>query len=152
GGGCRRLDCRDESARPPPDPPSAAHPPHEGGGKVKEINFDGLIGPTHNYAGLSVGNIASQANYGEVAFPRAAAMQGLWKMKLLMDLGVPQGVLPPPRRPAADALRPLGFRGSDAEVLAAAAEADPILFRAACSASAMWRANAATVFAAPDTA
>lgn len=119
---------------------------------MKEINFDGLIGPTHNYAGLSVGNIASQANYGEVAFPRAAAMQGLWKMKLLMDLGVPQGVLPPPRRPAADALRPLGFRGSDAEVLAAAAEADPILFRAACSASAMWRANAATVFAAPDTA
>ncbi|MCC7267526.1 MAG: N-succinylarginine dihydrolase, partial [Caulobacteraceae bacterium] len=117
-----------------------------------EINFDGLIGPTHNYAGLSVGNVASQTNYGEVAYPRAAAMQGLQKMKLLMDLGVPQGILPPPRRPAADALRPLGFKGSDAELLAAAAEADPLLFRAACSASAMWRANAATVFAAPDTA
>ncbi|HYD46393.1 MAG TPA: N-succinylarginine dihydrolase [Phenylobacterium sp.] len=119
---------------------------------MKEINFDGLIGPTHNYAGLSLGNVASQTNFGEIAYPRQAAMQGLQKMKLLMDLGVPQGVLPPPRRPAVDALRPLGFRGSDAEVLAAAAEADLALFRAACSASAMWRANAATVFAAPDTA
>lgn len=119
---------------------------------MKEINFDGLIGPTHNYAGLSVGNVASQSNHGEVAYPRQAAMQGLQKMKLLMDLGVPQGVLPPPRRPAAEALRPLGFKGSDTEVLSTAAEADPALFRAACSASSMWRANAATVFAAPDTA
>ena len=26
---------------------------------LTEINFDGIIGPTHNYAGLSRGNIAS---------------------------------------------------------------------------------------------
>ena len=35
-----------------------------------EINFDGLIGPTHNYAGLSLGNVASAANAGLVAHPR----------------------------------------------------------------------------------
>jgi len=119
---------------------------------VREINFDGLIGPTHNYAGLSPGNLASQSNFGEVSRPRAAALQGLEKMRRLMELGVTQGVLPPPRRPAAEVLRPLGFGGSDAEVLATAAQADLALFRAACSASAMWRANAATVIAAPDAA
>ena len=26
-----------------------------------EYNFDGIVGPTHNYGGLSVGNIASMA-------------------------------------------------------------------------------------------
>lgn len=119
---------------------------------MREINFDGLIGPTHNYAGLSPGNLASQSNFGEVSRPRAAALQGLEKMRRLMELGVTQGVLPPPRRPAAEVLRPLGFGGSDAEVLATAAQADLALFRAACSASAMWRANAATVIAAPDAA
>ncbi|MET3527935.1 N-succinylarginine dihydrolase [Phenylobacterium koreense] len=117
-----------------------------------EINFDGLPGPTHNYAGLSVGNVASQSNFGEVSYPRAAALQGLEKMRRLMELGLPQGFLPPPRRPAAQALRAFGFRGGEDEVLAAAAESDLALFRAACSASSMWRANAATVLAAPDTA
>lgn len=116
-----------------------------------EINFDGLPGPTHNYAGLSVGNVASQTNFGETSYPRAAALQGLAKMQTAMGLGLSQGFLPPPLRPAADALRPFGFAGGDDEVLAAAAQADLALFRAACSASSMWRANAATVLAAPDT-
>ncbi|MBA4013512.1 MAG: succinylarginine dihydrolase [Phenylobacterium sp.] len=117
-----------------------------------EVNFDGLPGPTHNYAGLSVGNVASQRNFGEVSYPRAAALQGLAKMRTMMELGLTQGFLPPPLRPAAQALRGFGFAGSDDEVLAAAAEQDLALFRAACSASSMWRANAATVLAAPDTA
>ena len=30
---------------------------------MSEINFDGLIGPTHNYSGLSEGNNASKKNY-----------------------------------------------------------------------------------------
>ncbi len=29
-----------------------------------EANVDGLVGPTHNYAGLAVGNLASQTNLG----------------------------------------------------------------------------------------
>ncbi|MCO6441428.1 MAG: N-succinylarginine dihydrolase, partial [Nitrococcus mobilis] len=79
-----------------------------------EVNFDGLVGTTHNYAGLSFGNLASQRNAGAVSNPRAAAQQGLRKMKTLHDLGLRQAVLPPHERPAIDVLRRLGFSGSDA--------------------------------------
>jgi succinylarginine dihydrolase len=116
-----------------------------------EVNFDGLVGPTHNYCGLSPGNLASAANAEAVSHPRAAALQGLEKMRQVMGLGAAQGFLPPPRRPAADTLRAFGFDGRDDAVLAAAAGEDPVLFRAACSASSMWTANAATVIAEPDS-
>lgn len=116
-----------------------------------EINFDGLIGPMHNYAGLSPGNIASATNAGAISQPRAAALQGLAKMKRLMDRGLVQGFIPPPRRPAVAALRALGFGGDDRSVIARAAAEDPVLFNNACSASAMWAANAATVIAGPDS-
>lgn len=119
---------------------------------VREYNFDGLVGPTHNYAGLSLGNIASAGNAGQVSHPRAAALQGLEKMRTLLRAGIAQGFLPPLRRPATAALRAFGFVGTDAEVLAAASREDPVLFNNACSASAMWAANAATVIAAPDSA
>lgn len=116
-----------------------------------EINFDGLIGPTHNYGGLSFGNVASAKNVGATSRPRAAALQGLQKMRALMDLGLPQGFLPPHDRPNAGWLRTLGFHGDDDAVLAAAWAEDPALLRNASSASAMWTANAATVSPAPDT-
>jgi len=116
-----------------------------------EINFDGLIGPMHNYAGLSAGNVASATNAGAVSRPRAAALQGLAKMKRLMDLGLTQGFIPPPRRPALATLRGLGFTGDDKAVLTRASAEDPVLFNNACSASAMWAANAATVIAGPDS-
>lgn len=116
-----------------------------------EVNFDGLVGPTHNYCGLSPGNLASAANADATAHPRAAALQGLAKMRTVMGLGAVQGFLPPPPRPAVAALRSYGFAGEDAAVLRAAAETDPALFRAACSASSMWTANAATVIAEPDS-
>jgi succinylarginine dihydrolase len=117
----------------------------------REINFDGLIGPTHNYAGLSLGNVASQSNEGKVSQPRTAALQGLAKMRRLMDRGLVQGFLPPPRRPLAEAMRPFGFSGTDREVLAAVLAEDEELFRKAMAASSMWTANAATVIAAPDS-
>jgi succinylarginine dihydrolase len=117
-----------------------------------EINFDGLIGPTHNYGGLSLGNVASATNAGAVSQPRAAALQGLAKMRAMMALGLRQGFLLPHERPNAPFLRSLGFAGTDAEVCAAAWIADPALLRNASSASAMWTANAATVSPAPDTA
>ncbi|MBA3527234.1 MAG: N-succinylarginine dihydrolase, partial [Sphingomonas sp.] len=41
-----------------------------------EINFDGIVGPSHNYAGLSLGNLASTRNAFQVSHPRAAALQG----------------------------------------------------------------------------
>lgn len=117
-----------------------------------EINFDGLIGPSHNYGGLSFGNLASHQNSGSVSLPRKAALQGLNKMRRLMDLGLHQGFLPPQRRPDTWFLRHLGFKGTDEEVCAAAWAEDPALLANAMSASAMWTANAATVSPAPDTA
>lgn len=117
-----------------------------------EVNFDGLVGPTHNYAGLSRGNVASLRHGGGVSHPRAAALQGLAKMKALADLGLPQAVLPPHERPALAPLRALGFGGTDAAVLAAAARHAPTLLAACSSASAMWVANAATVAPSADTA
>ena len=107
-----------------------------------EINFDGIVGPSHNYSGLSPGNIASTTNKGMVAFPRAAALQGVEKMRHNLALGLAQGVLLPHPRPNRDWLAALGIRP----------EAVPDSLRpAAFSASAMWAANAATVSPAPDT-
>ncbi|HJL20199.1 MAG TPA: N-succinylarginine dihydrolase [Sandaracinaceae bacterium LLY-WYZ-13_1] len=117
-----------------------------------EANFDGLVGPTHNYAGLSYGNVASTAHAGAVASPREAALQGLAKMKALAELGLVQGVLPPQERPDVRLLRRLGFEGSDAAVIERAAKTDPTLLAIASSASAMWTANAATVAPSADTA
>jgi succinylarginine dihydrolase len=117
-----------------------------------EANFDGLVGPTHNYAGLSHGNLASQRNRAAVSRPKEAALQGLAKMKFMADLGLPQGVLPPHPRPDVGALRRMGFTGSDEDVLRSAQRDAPRLLAAACSASAMWSANAATVSPSADCA
>lgn len=120
--------------------------------KSFEVNFDGLVGPTHNYGGLSFGNVASQSNSQQGSNPREAARQGLAKMKALADMGFKQGLLAPQERPDVAALRRLGFTGSDAEVIQRAAkEAMPLLV-ASCSASSMWVANAATVSPSADTA
>ncbi|HTJ93806.1 MAG TPA: N-succinylarginine dihydrolase [Pararobbsia sp.] len=117
-----------------------------------EANFDGLVGPTHNYAGLSFGNVASQANEKRAANPKEAALQGLLKMKSLTSLGYRQAVLPPHERPSTELLRTLGFAGDDAQVIREAARTAPELLAAASSASAMWAANAATVSPSGDTA
>ena len=110
--------------------------------RLVEINFDGIVGPSHNYAGLSLGNLASASNAGETAFPRAAALQGLAKMRGNMALGLTQGFLLPLPRPNAVFLDAIGADGSE----------DRRLTAAAWSASSMWTANAATVSPGPDTA
>ncbi len=107
-----------------------------------EINFDGIIGPSHNYAGLSLGNIASASNAGDTSHPRAAALQGLAKMRHNLRLGLVQGFLLPLPRPNGTFLAALGADGTE----------DRRLLAAAWSASAMWTANAATVSPSPDTA
>lgn len=109
---------------------------------LTEINFDGIVGPSHNYAGLSLGNIASASHRGDPSFPRAAARQGLAKMRGNLErLGV-QGFLLPLPRPNVPLANALAFDGSE----------DPALRAAPWSASSMWTANAATVSPAPDTA
>jgi succinylarginine dihydrolase len=111
--------------------------------QLREINFDGIIGPSHNYSGLSLGNLASFSNKGNVSHPKAAALQGLDKMRHNLRLGLPQGVLLPHPRPDRNWLAELGTT----------VEQVPVSLRpAAFSASAMWAANAATVSPAPDTA
>lgn len=120
--------------------------------KQVEVNFDGLVGPTHNYAGLSFGNVASVNNANANSSPKQAAKQGLQKMKALHDMGMVQGVLAPQERPDILTLRRLGFTGSDQRVLSQAAKQAPEVFLACCSASSMWTANAATVSPSADTA
>ena len=120
--------------------------------KSCEVNFDGLVGPTHNYGGLSFGNVASQNNCQQASNPREAALQGLAKMKALMEMGFTQGVLAPQERPDVAGLRRLGFSGSDAQVIERAAKESMPLLAASCSASSMWVANAATVSPSADTA
>lgn len=117
-----------------------------------EVNFDGLVGPSHNYAGLSLGNLASASNAGATSAPREAALQGLAKMRRMMALGFRQGMLLPHLRPDVAWLRGLGFAGDDEAVCRAAWREEPALLRNAFSASAMWTANAATVSPAPDAA
>jgi succinylarginine dihydrolase len=117
-----------------------------------ETNFDGIPGPTHNYAGLARGNLAAQRNAQLVANPREAALQGLTKMRMLASRGYGQAVLPPHERPFVPALRSLGFGGTDAQVVEAAARSAPRLLAACSSAASMWAANAATISASADTA
>ena len=120
--------------------------------RAYEVNFDGLVGPTHNYSGLSFGNLASKNNQGVIANPRLAALQGLKKMKALADLGFKQGVLAPQERPSIATLRALGYTGSEAEVIRAASHDSPMVYSSVLSASSMWSANAATVSPSADTA
>ncbi|SHN52536.1 N-succinylarginine dihydrolase [Erythrobacter sanguineus] len=109
---------------------------------LTEINFDGIVGPSHNYAGLSLGNIASASHAGDPSYPRAAALQGVAKMRSnLARLGV-QGYLLPLPRPNHALAAALALDGSEV----------PQLRAAPWSASSMWTANAATVSPAPDTA
>jgi succinylarginine dihydrolase len=110
---------------------------------IREINFDGLVGPSHNYAGLSPGNLAASANAGLVSRPRDAALEGIAKMRANLALGLVQGILPPHRRPNP------GWIESLSTTLEAA---EPWMRASALSASSMWAANAATVSPAADTA
>lgn len=116
-----------------------------------EVNFDGLIGPSHNYGGLSDGNLASAKNAGDVSSPREAALQGLEKMRRMVRAGLKQGVLPPLERPSSDLLMATGFGNRGDNEIEEAARYHPAILKAAYSASSMWTANAATVSPSADT-
>jgi len=120
--------------------------------KFKEYNFDGIVGPTHNYAGLSYGNVASTQNRSNASSPRSAALQGLEKAWALSSMGIPQAVLPPHERPSLTHLREWGFEGhSDRQLLESVRKHAPVLLASASSASAMWTANACTVTPSCDS-
>lgn len=113
--------------------------------KSFEANFDGLVGPTHNYGGLSFGNLASAKNKNTVSNPKQAALQGIEKARKLRALGLVQGFLPPQERPFIPILRKMGFAGSDRQVFEAACKYSPHLIANISAASSMWAANAATI-------
>lgn len=116
-----------------------------------DLQLEGLVGPTHNYAGLSHGNVASTSNAGSASSPRAAALQSLDKMKFVASLGVPVAIWPPQPRPAFDVLQRLGYSGSEKDMLSRAWAEAPELVANIYSASSMWAANAATVTPSTDT-
>ena len=118
---------------------------------AREYNFDGLVGPSHNYAGLSFGNVASFSNVKSASNPKQAALQGLAKMRALAGRGFAQALLPPQGRPDFRMLRRIGFGGTDADVLARAWREAPVILACAWSASPMWTANAATVSPSADS-
>lgn len=117
-----------------------------------EVNFDGLVGPTHNYSGLSSGNLASTSNKAGNSSPLKAVLQGLEKMKKLADLGLKQALLPPQERPLISALKRLGFEGTDESILEKVSRKAPELLAGVSSASCMWTANSSTVSPSGDTA
>ena len=49
---------------------------------AREYNFDGLVGPTHNYAGLSHGNVASLKHSGQPATPARPCAATTWQSVL----------------------------------------------------------------------
>ncbi len=119
---------------------------------MREVQLDGLIGPTHFFGGLGAGNVASASNAGRLSHPQAAALQGLKKMKCVHELGVMQLVMPPHPRPALGWLRQIGFQGTPQEVIRDVSRDAPELLPVAYSSSAMWAANAATTCASMDSA
>lgn len=98
-----------------------------------EVNFDCIVGPTHHFGGLSLGNIASAKNKFRPSSPKKAALQGLEKMYMLYERGFCQGVLPPHPRPFLNIAHLPGF------------EHNQYLLSALTSSSFMWTANMATV-------
>ncbi|MEK9657295.1 MAG: N-succinylarginine dihydrolase [bacterium] len=119
--------------------------------KIIEVNIDSLVGPSHFYSGLAYGNLAAMKHKGMLSSPKKAALEGLNKMKTIMDLGLPQLVMPPPERPCIETIRKLGFTGNEEHCLKKAYNTNKNLLLACSSASNMWMANSATVSPSTDT-
>jgi succinylarginine dihydrolase len=119
--------------------------------KSYEVNFDGIVGPSHHYGGFSYGNLASMQNKTKPSNPKLAALQGLEKMRLLSSLGIKQAVLPPHERPDIHFLRSLGFCGNDHEIIATVLKQSKDLYYQCCTSSSMWTANAATICPSADS-
>ncbi len=117
----------------------------------EELQLDGIIGPTHHFGGLGVGNVASLQSRWRPSHPRSAALEGCSKMDRVAALGVPQFFLPPLARPDWSFLARVGFAGGRSEVLKRCGAEYPQLLSAAYSSSFMWTANAATTAPASDT-
>lgn len=115
-----------------------------------EANIDALVGPTHHYGGLGVGNVASASHRLQISRPREAALEGLDKAAYVATLGIPQYLWMPPVRPHRQFLSTLGFGGDFSAQCRAASELAPEAYSATFSSAFMWAANAATFAPACD--
>jgi len=118
---------------------------------MTEVSFEGIAGPSHSFGGLALGDFASMASAGRKSHPRAAAKQCIYKIRLLLQNGVPVVILPPHERPALWFLRSLGYQGTDQEVLQSVVRSAAWLVPIIYSSSGMWCANSATVVPSADS-
>jgi succinylarginine dihydrolase len=116
-----------------------------------EVNLDAIVGPTHHFSGLGVGNLASKRHRNQPSYPRRAALQGLEKAFIVAQHGAAQFVLPPLFRPDWAMLQGYGFQGSPQEQLRLARQEAPDLLSAVFSSAFMWAANLGTVTSAGDS-
>lgn len=119
--------------------------------KAHEWQFDGLVGPTHNYAGLSFGNVASEQHKHQIAHPKQAALQGIEKMRMVCALGHKQAFFLPKYSDVLTQLARVGFGGNPAKRLEDAYKSAPELLASLFSSASMWAANAATIAPSMDT-
>jgi succinylarginine dihydrolase len=117
----------------------------------RQVEFNGLPGPTHSFAGLAAGNLASSKSEGDTSNPRLAFKQALAKAGAIREAGAESAIILPNRRPNLRLLREAGFSGNDQQVIEQAADQAPYLLKAAFSSASMWTANAATVAPGTDT-
>ncbi len=117
------------------------------------VNFDGIPGPTHNYAGLARGNLAAERNARTGREPARGCAAGTRQGARARGPRLRAG-----RAAAARASRHRtrcarsASPARDADIVARAATDAPQLLAACSSAAAMWTANAATVSPSADTA
>ena len=115
-----------------------------------EANVDALVGPTHHFGGLGVGNVASHEHANRESYPKKAALQGLEKAALVASLGVPQFIWLPPVRPQMQGVDNL-LGASTSEKVLLAKERHPAALSAACSSAFMWAANSCTITPSADS-
>ncbi len=115
------------------------------------LNLDGLVAPTHNYAALAHGNLPAASSRYKVAFPRAAGLEVLAKIRFCHRMGSPQAILPPQELPDLEALRAAGFTGRDQKVIEQAYRQNPHLLYQCYSTTSLWTAHAATVSPSADS-
>lgn len=116
-----------------------------------EFHINSLVGTTHHYGGLSLGNIASMNHQSTPSSPKKAALEGLDKIQLMASLGIPQIILPPHERPHFLTLRTLGFTGPNRLIPEQVYRVHPTLLSCYSSSSFMWTANAAVMTPSIDS-
>ncbi len=109
-----------------------------------------MIGPTHHYGGLGIGNVASLRHRHQVSNPRQAALEGLAKAKLISEMGIPQYILASTKSTESRVVESARFQGTHGEQIREAYHASPEVLSAAMSSAFMWAANSTTVSPAVD--